>query len=45
MKIYEFPLKFHWSLFEGPNQHYSSIGSDNGLVPIMRQDIIRTNDG
>ena len=26
------------------NSQYSSIGSDNGLAPIRRQAIIRTND-
>ena len=30
---------------KGSNQQYSSIGSDNGLVPIRRQAIIWTNDG
>ena len=29
----------------GSNEQYSSIGSDNGLVPSMRQAIIWTNDG
>ena len=36
MKMFEFRLKFHWSLF--------SIGSDNGLAPNRRQAIIWTND-
>ena len=44
MKMYEFQLKFHWSLFLGPNLQYSSkIGSDNGLTPTRRQAIIWTN--
>ena len=29
----------------GSNEHYASIGSDNGLVPNRRQAIIWTNDG
>ena len=41
MKMFEFRLKFHWSLF----LKYSSIGSDNGLAPTRRQAIIWTNDG
>ena len=28
-----------------PNQLYSSIGSDNGLVPVRRQAIIWINNG
>ena len=31
--------------FQGSNQQYSSIGSDNGLVPTRWQAIIWTNDG
>ena len=42
MKMYEFRLKFHWSLF---NEQYSSINSDNGLEPSRRQAIIWSNDG
>ena len=45
MKMYEFRLIFHWSLFLGLQSTYSSIGSDNGLVPTRRQAIIGTNDG
>ena len=40
--MYEFLLKFYWSLF---NQQYSTIGSDNGLVSTGRQAIIWTDDG
>ena len=45
MKMYEFRLRFHWSLFLRSKKQYSSIGSDNGLVPTRRQAIIWTNDG
>ena len=45
MKTNEFRLRFHWSLFVGSNQQYSSIGSDNGLAPARRQAIIWSNDG
>ena len=44
IKIVVFWLKFHWLLFPRVQlavfQH-----SDNGLVPVERQDIIWTNDG
>ena len=30
---------------QGSNLQYSSMGSDNGLVPARRQAIIWTNDG
>ena len=43
MKIYEFRLRFHWGL--GSNEQYFSIGSDNGLVLVMQQAIIWSNDG
>ena len=43
MKMFEFWLKSHWSLFL--RVQYSIIGSDNGLAPSRRQDIIWTNDG
>ena len=33
MKLYEFRLKFHWSLFLRVHKQYSNIGSDNGLAP------------
>ena len=38
MKMYEFRLRFHWSLFLG--FQYSSIGSDNSLALFRRQAII-----
>ena len=31
--------------FQGSNQQYSIIGSDNGMAPTRRQAIIWTNDG
>ena len=31
MKLYEFQLRFNWICSEESNQHYSSIGSNNGL--------------
>ena len=31
--------------FWGSNEQYSSIGSDYGMAPTMRQAIIWTNDG
>ena len=37
MKIYEFQ--------SGSNQHFSTIGSDNGLAPTRRQAFIWTSDG
>ena len=47
MKIFEFLLIFHWSLFPSPgsNWQYASIGSDNGLALTRWQAIIWTNDG
>ena len=45
MKMFEFGLKFHWSLFLRVELTNSSIGSDNGLVPSRQQTIIWTNDG
>ena len=47
MKMFEFRLRFHFTEIcsQGPNQQYSIIGPDNGLVPPMRQAIIWTNDG
>ena len=45
MKTYEFHLRFHWSLFLMFHLQYSSIGSDNSLVPFRRQAIIWTNGG
>ena len=47
MKMFEFRLKFHWSLLpcsQRSNEQYSSIVSDNGLVPNRRQTIIWTNE-
>ena len=44
-KIYEFQLNFTEVGSYGSNQHYSSIGSGNGLAPSRRQVIIWTNDG
>ena len=42
MKMYEFRLRFHWSLFLRVqlNKQYPSIGSDSGLAPIRRQTIV-----
>ena len=47
MKMYEFRLGFNWRLFLNflTNWQFSSIGSDNGLVPTGRQAIIWTNVG
>ena len=46
MKMFEFQLKNLIVIcFKRSNQQYSSIGSDNGLVPTRRQAIIWTNDG
>ena len=42
MKMFEFTLKFPWSLFL--KVQYSSIGSDDGLVLTRWQAIIWTND-
>ena len=44
MKMNEFRLGFHWSLFLRFEQ-YSIIGSDNGLAATRRQVIIWTNGG
>ena len=44
-KIFEFRLKFHWSLSQWSNWQNASTGSDNGLAPDRRQAIIWTNDG
>ena len=43
MKMLEFRLKFHWSLFLRVQLNHFSIGSDNGLSPSRRQAIIWTN--
>ena len=45
MEMYEFRLKFHLSLSLKVHKQYSSIGSDNGLLPSRQQAIIWTNDG
>ena len=38
MKMYEFLLRFHWSLFlRFELKRYSSIGPDNGLAPTRRR--------
>ena len=47
MKMLEFQLRFHWSLFlrvQLTIQKKSNIGSDNGLAPVRRQTIIWTID-
>ena len=43
MKIYEFWLRFHLSLFPMVQLKHSSIGSCNGLVPNRQQAITWTN--
>ena len=46
LKMFEFLLKFHWSLFLRVELTiYYSIGLDNGLVPARRQALIWTNAG
>ena len=48
MKMYEFRLRFYWSLFPRVQLTISqapSIVSDNGLAPNRRQAIIWSNDG
>ena len=45
MKMHEFRLRFHWSLFLGVQLIIFQLGSDNGLSPTRRQAIIWTNDG
>ena len=45
IKMHEFRLTFHWSLFLGSNQQYANIGSGNGLAPTRRKAIIGINDG
>ena len=42
MKMYD--LKFTAVGSQGPDEHYFSIGSDNGLVLTMQQAIIQTID-
>ena len=43
MKMFEFRLKFHWSLFLRVQLTIFQLGLDNGLAPIRRQAIIWTN--
>ena len=43
--MFEFRLQFHWSLFLRVQLKYSTIGSDIGLAPTRRQDIVWTNAG
>ena len=45
MKMYEFWLRFHCSLFPRVKLAIFHICSDNGLAPVRRQAIIWTNDG
>ena len=47
MKMHEFRLIFHWSLFLRFELTIlvQIIGSDNGLAPARRQAIVWTNDG
>ena len=45
MKMSEFWLTFHWSLFLRVQLAIIHIGLDNGLAPTRRQAIILTNDG
>ena len=45
MKIFEFQIRFDWSLFQKVQLTIISIGSDNGLAPSRRQVIIWNNDG
>ena len=45
MKIYEFRIKCHWSLFLRVQQTLFQHGSDNGLVSTRRQVIIWTHGG
>ena len=45
MKIHEFRLEFQYVFSYGSNSQYYSIGSDNGLAPVRRRAIIKTNDG
>ena len=45
IKMYGFPLKFHWSLFLGILLTLFHIGSDNCLQPARWQAMISTNAG
>ena len=42
MKMHEFRLKFHWSVFYVPSYQHSDIASDNGLAT-RQEAIIWTN--
>ena len=33
MKIFDFQIKFHWTMFHGYNWQLASIGTDNNLAP------------
>ena len=44
MKMFEFRLKFHWSLFLNVQSTIFQHCSDNGLAPNRRQAIIGNND-
>ena len=43
--LYFFSLNFTEICYQRPNWQYTSIGSDDGLAPIKRQNILWTNDG
>ena len=45
LKYMNFDKNFTEVCPKGFNQQYSSIGSDNGLVPVRRQAITWTNGG
>ena len=45
MKMFEYRLKIHWSLFLRVKLRIFGIGSDNGLAPSRRQAIVWTNEG
>ena len=44
LKMWQFRLRFHWSVFPRVKLTIFHIGSDDGLVPSRRQAIIWTND-
>ena len=45
MKMFQFRVKFHLSLFLRVQLQYSSFASYNGLAPTRQQAIIWANDG
>ena len=45
IKMNEFWFNFHWSLFKGPIEQYSSIDSDNDLAPARWHAIVWTIAG